>query len=555
MQPSRVASTIKCKGYVSSSTPDAPYPPPRSSSSTTSRLMSTAPYTFNSTTSLHLGSVVSLPHSIPLPRSFTNAIPRPSARPSPERQRTRHSVEYHSLSAAPKRPSVAQKRPSTVQPQRFGCSHVGCLTSLPSQQQPLPAYPPIRPYRDEHLSLKELPSPFTVDNASDTASPMHNGCSITPLAHSHGLYQYPTSLHTCSSPHFSPPRHCSFLSPSFCQPENSRGQQLLRSQPGAPTVESQDYTLPLMPNAHMPSLPSKTYQLSLNMRDEHKAPSSLDIPMVDDERYSTTTRTSNLALIPTTPAPSSLILQGPAPPQTFEGRQDKVFAPLDRSIITQRSCSSTSTHTSNTRDLGNLKDNAKIGGPNKQVTKEVEVAKEGGEVAQVLHTHSPSVQLTPVQGEVTRGLDTVFTRKSSSSTLSRPLSMASWPSSMVSLPSSMARTPSPSSASQSMPTTLYASNTNSNPHRGSTNPLPCPIRLPHSFAKAIPQASTCSSPSTALQSTSMASYTSDSTANPHQGPTILLPSSIPSSHSFTKTIPQVLGPSSTSTTLPLSSIT
>ena len=258
-------------------------------------------------------------------------------------------------------------------------------------------------------------------------------------------------------------------------------------------VESQDYTLPLTPNAHTPSPPSMTYQPSLNTRDEHKAPSSLDILMVDDERYSTTTRTSNLALIPTTPAPSSLILWGPAPPQTFEDRQDKVFAPLDRSIIAQRSCSSTSTHTSNTRDLGNLKDNAKIGGPNEQVTEEVEVAKEG-EVTQVPCTHSPSIQLTPVQGEVTRGLNMVSTRKSSLSTLLQPLSMASWPSSMVSLPSSMARTPSPSSASRSMPTTPYMSNSNSNPHWGSTIPLPCSISLMHSFANTIHRCLTRSPP-------------------------------------------------------------
>jgi len=57
-------------------------------------------------------------------------------------------------------------------------------------------------------------------------------------------------------------------------------------------------------------------------------------------------------------------------------------------------------------------------------------------------------------------------------------------------------------------------------HWGSMTPSTC------LFTKPIPQASTCLSPSTALQSTSATPYASNSTSNPHQGPTTLVTTTI-----------------------------
>ena len=153
-----------------SSTPHVPYPPPCSSSSTTSRLTSTAPYTFNSKTSLHLGSVVSLPHSIPLPHSFANTKFWHSTHPSSNErffQLSAPSALFRSLSAT-------QKQPSKAQPRCFRTLPVRPPTTLPFQRQLLDnysTYPPLDTFRAPQVEHE----PGNVDESDERGKRINKG--------------------------------------------------------------------------------------------------------------------------------------------------------------------------------------------------------------------------------------------------------------------------------------------------------------------------------------------------------------------------------------------
>jgi len=139
----------------------------------------------------------------------------------------------------------------------------------------------------------------------------------------------------------------------------------------------------------------------------------------------------------TMPTPSGLIpIQNPSDcqlsntsltshvPRIFEGRPDEVFALPNRVDTAQHLHYSTSVQASDTRELENSKDDAKILGTNGVVNKEVEVAAEGEGVTTVPCTHSPPIQLTRVPGNATGELITLTARTASSTTASQPSSMA-----------------------------------------------------------------------------------------------------------------------------------
>ena len=184
-----------------------------------------------------------------------------------------------------KRPLAAQKQPSTAQPWHFGLSHAKSLTTPLFQRQLFKSYSTyhssdlFQPYQDEQQSPKELPSPVTVDNAGDMASSTHHihltlsptpppfqrqpldiirpyqderllpkelpspitthntydTSSTSPFSPSPNLNQHPAPLRQHPSSPFPPKRqHASVLS-SFRQPENFHGQ-LSRSQPSILTI-------------------------------------------------------------------------------------------------------------------------------------------------------------------------------------------------------------------------------------------------------------------------------------------------------------------------------
>ena len=137
--------------------------------------------------------------------------------------------------------------------------------------------------------------------------------------------------------------------------------------------------------------------------------------------------------IPLDCRPSNVLLKSPSS-QVYEDCLDEDFAPPNHTITMQRPCSSTPDHAGETRELGNLEDNAKLVGHNEQATEEVEIVVEEEGVFDVPCTLS----LTAV---------------------SRPMSAA--------------------------PYTIDSAA----PHQGPSILLPRPNPLPYPFANAIPQPS------------------------------------------------------------------
>ena len=110
------------------------------------------------------------------------------------------------------------------------------------------------------------------------------------------------------------------------------------------------------------------------------------------------------------------------------------------------------------RDLGDLKDNAKVVGMDEQVSRETEVAGEGEEATGVPCARLPPIQLTSSQGDATKGLVTRPAGTSSLSLTSRPT-----------LSATCIPCPIP------------------NIHEGPTMLPPCSIPLPQVFANANSQ--------------------------------------------------------------------
>jgi hypothetical protein len=110
--------------------------------------------------------------------------------------------------------------------------------------------------------------------------------------------------------------------------------------------------------------------------------------------------------------------------QAYEDRPDEVFALPKHTNATHRSCSSTSTHTSDAREGKDLKGNVKVGRTDEHVTGEMEATVEGEDDTKVPHSHSHLVQLTRVQGEATRELTKVPATTLASSTTLQPSSPA-----------------------------------------------------------------------------------------------------------------------------------
>ena len=192
---------------------------------------------------------------------------------------------------------------------------------------------------------------------------------------------------------------------------------------------------------------------------------------------------------------------------TYEDRSDEDYPPPNHPSATRCFYSSTPTRASSTRDSGNSKVDAKVGEVDEQDMGEKDVAAEGEGVTMVPCTLSPPVQLTCVPGSAAKALVTTPASTSSST-------IASWPTS----------------------TTPYTLNSTANLDQGPTFPLPRSIPLPHSFADAIAQPSTCSSSLTTSRYTSATPYTFISTTDLHLGPTMPLSRPIPLPHSFANPI-------------------
>jgi len=187
-------------------------------------------------------------------------------------------------------------------------------------------------------------------------------------------------------------------------------------------------------------------------------------------------------------------------PRIYEDRLDKVLAPPKLAFAAQHLCSSTPSYKGNTREFVDLKNEVEVVEIDKKVSRETE----GEDNTEVPGPCLCPIPLTPLQAEAaSEHIAAVPARTSTSATASRPSTMAPCISS-----------PTPSF------------------YWGSTTPSTC------SFGRAIPQAWTCSSLSTAVQSTSTTPDVFNSLHNPPRGPIISLPRSILLPQLFANTIPR-----------------
>jgi len=201
--------------------------------------------------------------------------------------------------------------------------------------------------------------------------------------------------------------------------------------------------------------------------------------------------------------PPSVTPLKPCLQQSFENSPNKVLVPPNSTIIARHLCSSTIAHTCETRELWDLEDDEMDVEINEQTTREVEVTLKGAGATKVPFTHLHPVQLTPVQGQTTRGLVTGPPRTSPSlAASSRPSSTASWPSPMASQTSAMASRPLstvpqassmvswPSSTASRAP---YIPNATPNLHLGPTAPfLPSSVHTISCPLTHLPSKQQCS---------------------------------------------------------------
>jgi len=171
---------------------------------------------------------------------------------------------------------------------------------------------------------------------------------------------------------------------------------------------------------------------------------------------------------------------------------NEVLVPPNSTIVARHLCSLTIAHTCEMREPWDLEDDERDVGIDEQTTREVEVTLKGAGATKVPFTHLHPVQLTPVQGQTTRGLVTgpprtspLLTALRPLSTASRPSSMALWPLPMASQTSAMASRPlsmvpqASSMVSRPLSTAFcfasrapYIPNAAPNLHLGPTAPFP-----------------------------------------------------------------------------------
>ena len=334
---------------------------------------------------LHEGPTTLPPCSIPLPKVFANANSQPSTQLSSKGQRTHgfiSSIPFHP-------PPNSQKRRLKAQPRCLRLSPVCSPTTPPFPRQSLDyysTYPPLDTFEhDERRTSKGSLLSITVDGVSNPSSSMHqhDAHSILPPVSPQDLYQYPASHRLHPSSSFPPTRRCVSVSP-FHRPENLRGRRLSRSLPGSPMVSGGHHSL------------SSTHQLASSISNNRPS----------------------------------------IPCQWQHDSQDEWTSMM----------LSNTAHSSNTREPGNSKDKAEVGGPNGQDTK-IEVAAEREEVT-----------------KDNEGLVAKPVRALSSSTTSQSTSTASWPTSTT---GASAKTLPMSTVSRSTSTAPCIPNSSPTLHRGS----------------------------------------------------------------------------------------
>ena len=140
---------------------------------------------------------------------------------------------------------------------------------------------------------------------------------------------------------------------------------------------------------HPQTMPSKT-----NPTDAKGDTSSWKFDTIQARSESHCTR------IPSRGQPSVVSLESRLP-KTYEDRVDDDSVPPDHTIVAFCSHSSTSTHTSDTREWGSLKNETKVVEVDEQVTGETEAAAEGEEVTVVLCVCPYPIQPTSTQSAET----------------------------------------------------------------------------------------------------------------------------------------------------------
>ena len=253
-----------------------------------------------------------------------------------------------------------------------------------------------------------------------------------------------------------------------------------------------------------PHCPLDSQHLLFNVRSEHPQtmPSKTDPTDAKGDtsswKFDTTQARSesHCTQIPSTRQPSVVSLESRLP-KTCEDRVDDDSVLPDHTIVALCSHSSTSTHTSDTREWGSLKNEAKVVEVDEQVTGETEAAAEGEEVTVVSCVRPYPIQPTSTQ-----------------STETSPPPTTLQPSSSTRAP---AKTLTSSTTLRSTSAASYIFDSAHNLHRGrQISSLP-------SFAKAIPQPLACSSPSTTSPLTLITRASAKTSPPPTMSSRILVP--------------------------------
>ena len=252
---------------------------------------------------------------------------------------------------------------------------------------------------------------------------------------------------------------------------------------------------------------------------------------------------SHCTRIPSTGKPSLVSLESRLP-KTYEDRVDDDSVLPDHTIVALCSHSSTSTHTSDTREWGSLKNETKVVMnrlPAKQRLQQKE-KRSPMTLQPSSTTRAPaktSTSSTTLQS--TSAASYIF---DSAHNLHRGRQISSLRSFAKAIPQPLARS-SPSTTSPLTSITRASAKTLPPPTVSSRILVPAKMMFPTtaslSSSTGSPPSSTTLQPSpTALRFASRAPYINHSTPNPYQEPTIPLPCSIPLPHSFDKANPRPL---------------
>ena len=334
-------------------------------------------------------------HSISIPQSFANAIPRHPARHSLKGQRTRCPV----LSTPFYFPTSAQRPTPKIQTQRFGCSspprYQLTPPSTPSPTNFSSSHSQRRPNtQNEHLGAllaRAPPAAEAIPYISNSPSDLHCGLMHPPPS-SISLPHSSTNTISRPSTRFlskgQRPRHS--ISPVPIRSLLSAQKQPLKAQPQR-LGPSPVHLLATPPFQRPPVNFRSTYPTSdtfqpcqVNQWSLREPPLSIVVDIPDDTSSSGHDFPSVLPAIPSDDLnrPLNIALE-PCLPQTHENRSNEVFTPSNHTITSRRFCSSTPARTSETREPGDGEDNAKAAGIDEQVSREAEVVGEGEDVTEV----------------------------------------------------------------------------------------------------------------------------------------------------------------------------